>query len=314
MPVDHVAHWDAVEARRRDYGHIASAWRDLGTAVGTVAIGVWRVEIDAGKWSTPAHVHGAEEEIFYVLAGSGLSWQDDGRGPVAYEVRPGDCVVHRANREAHTLRAGADGLTVLAFGTRVPAEACELPRAHVAWLGPTWVDAGSGDHPYAREADVGEPEVGEPMLDRPATIVDLETVEPREFVGDTVERVRRDLGRAAGSERTGLQHVTVPPGKLAAPPHCHSAEEELFVVLEGEGVLEVGEEEHAVRAGHVVSRPAGTGVAHAFRAGERPLTLLAYGTREPNDVCYYPRSNKISWRGVGVIGRIERLEYWDGER
>ena len=28
---------------------------------------------------------------------------------------------------------------------------------------------------------------------------------------------------------------------------------------------------------------------------------------------YYPRSGKISFRGVGVIGRIEQVDYWDGE-
>jgi hypothetical protein len=30
-------------------------------------------------------------------------------------------------------------------------------------------------------------------------------------------------------------------------------------------------------------------------------------------MCFYPRSNKISFRGLGVIARVERLEYWDGE-
>jgi len=43
------------------------------------------------------------------------------------------------------------------------------------------------------------------------------------------------------------------------------------------------------------------------------MTFLAYGTREPNDVCYYPRSNKIYWRGVGLITRLESLVYNDGE-
>ena len=43
------------------------------------------------------------------------------------------------------------------------------------------------------------------------------------------------------------------------------------------------------------------------------MTCLVYGTREPNDICYYPRSNKIGFRGVGVLGRIESLDYWDGE-
>ena len=43
------------------------------------------------------------------------------------------------------------------------------------------------------------------------------------------------------------------------------------------------------------------------------LELLAYGTRRPGDMCYYPRSNKLAFRGLGVIGRLERLDYWDGE-
>src|SRR5437868_13300495 len=41
------------------------------------------------------------------------------------------------------------------------------------------------------------------------------------------------------SQRTGLNHVRVPPGMLNVPLHCHSAEEELFVVLEGSGSLEL---------------------------------------------------------------------------
>ena len=68
-----------------------------------------------------------------------------------------------------------------------------------------------------------------------------------------------------------------------------------------------------MRAGHVISRPAATGVAHQLRAGPDGLVFLAYGTREPNDICWYPRSRKISWRGVGVIARVEPLDYWDGE-
>ncbi len=103
------------------------------------------------------------------------------------------------------------------------------------------------------------------------------------------------------------------PGKLAAPPHCHSAEEEIFVVLAGEGALVLGDDEHPVRAGTIVGREAGTGIAHVFRAGPDGLTFLAYGTREPNDICYYPRSGKVFLGGVGVIGRIEQLDYWDGE-
>ena len=41
--------------------------------------------------------------------------------------------------------------------------------------------------------------------------------------------------------------------------------------------------------------------------------MLIYGTRRSNDMAWYPRSSKIYWRGLGVIGRIQSLDYGDGE-
>jgi uncharacterized cupin superfamily protein len=309
--VQHVTHWDEVEPSRREAGHIAGTWRDLGAAAGTRGVGVQRVEVDPGRWSTPAHVEGASEEIFYVLAGSGLSWQD---GDV-YEIGVGDCLVHLPHREAHTLRAGPDGLAYLTYGHRASHGNTVLPRAGVAWLVPAFVDVtpvGPERVPYLREAAVGEPEVGEPAA-RPPSIVNVADVEPHvDEHGESLVN-DRDLGRAAGSARTGLSHMTLPAGRSGYPPHCHSAEEEIFVVLAGEGTLLLGDEEHAVRPGTVIGRPPATRVAHSFRAGATDLVYLAYGTREPNDIAYYPRSGKVNLRGVGVMGRIERLGYWDGE-
>jgi hypothetical protein len=51
----------------------------------------------------------------------------------------------------------------------------------------------------------------------------------------------------------------------------------------------------------------------AQRREKGEMRYLAYGTREPNDIVYYPRSNKLYWRGVGLIGRVDALEYSDGE-
>ena len=99
----------------------------------------------------------------------------------------------------------------------------------------------------------------------------------REF-GDS----SRELGTGAGSVETGLNHSDIPPGKLNCPLHCHASEEEVFVVLEGDGVCILGE--HPVRVGSVVARPPRTRVGHAFRAGPDRMKLLAYGTREPNDI------------------------------
>jgi uncharacterized cupin superfamily protein len=312
--VHHVAHWDDVAGYRREAGHIAGTWFDLGSAVGSVGAGVKRIQVDPGRWSTPAHVEGAEEEIFFVLEGSGLSWQDDGRGGAAYEVGPGDCLVHLAAAEAHTLCAGPDGLDTLAFGERLPHGNTVLPRAAVAWMSPAFVEVVpiGDEHPFKREAAVGEPEVGE-LMERPPTIVNVAAVREVEREHGSSHFLERDFGRTAGSASTGMSWVRLPPGKLGWPPHCHSAEEELFVVLEGGGTVLLGEEEQPVNRGHVVGRPPGTRVPHSFRAGDEGLTYLAYGTRESNDIAYYPRSNKVYLRGVGIMARLDDLGYWDGE-
>ena len=309
--MQHVTHWDEVEGLRRNVGHLVATWRNLGRAAGTEGVGVQRIDVEPWRWSTPAHVEGASEEIFYVLEGSGLSWQNG----AVYDVRPGDCLVHLPHREAHTLRAGQDGMSILAYGHRVLHGNTVLPRAGVAWMYPGYVEVttiGDRRHPFNREAESGEPEVGDPQA-RPPSIVNVADVQP--YVDEHNDSLinDRDLGTAAGSERTGISHMTIPAGRLGYPPHCHSADEEIFVVLAGEGTLLLGDEEHAVRPGSVVGRPPGTRVPHAFRAGDADLVYLAYGTREPNDIAYYPRSGKVNLRGVGVMGRIEPLGYWDGE-
>jgi hypothetical protein len=43
------------------------------------------------------------------------------------------------------------------------------------------------------------------------------------------------------------------------------------------------------------------------------MTLLAYGQKIRNEILYYPRSNKIYFRGVGVMARLDHLAYEAGE-
>ncbi|MGH3064938.1 MAG: hypothetical protein ACRDOF_01425, partial [Gaiellaceae bacterium] len=220
-----ISHWDDVRSSRGERGHIAGTWSNL-TGGSSQTVGAKRIQVDPGMWSTPLHLEGADEEIFYVLSGTGLSVQWEGEETSAYPVRAGDCLVHLALENAHTLEAGPDGLDVLAFGERSLAGGVTLlPRAGVTWLGWSWAPVGAEeDHPWTREAAVGPPEVGE-LSPRPGNIVNVADLEPSERDGQTVARRVRDLGRGAGSVRTGLRHAEVPPGKLNAAPHCHSAEE-----------------------------------------------------------------------------------------
>jgi uncharacterized cupin superfamily protein len=67
-------------------------------------------------------------------------------------------------------------------------------------------------------------------------------------------------------------------------------------------------DEHPLKAGDVVARPAGSGVAHALRPGGQGVTYLAFGTREPNDMCFYPQSGRVSLRGLGIALRSPEIE------
>jgi uncharacterized cupin superfamily protein len=307
-----IVHWDEIEPWDLRRGPMQLDRIDLGDAAESVNLGVARLKLDPGGRSSPVHVELDEEEIFYVLGGFGLSWQDG----KTYEIGPDDCIVHRVGEEAHTLIAGADGLDVLAFGERTHATASYLPRAGVVRMGVT-VEVSPEPHPWDREAAAGELEVPPPSP-RLASIVNAAGVEGA--YGGTW----KPLARTAGAARTGLNRAQLPAGEMGAPLHCHSADEEIFVVLEGSGTLFLtpspqharrgtAEEEVPIRAGHAISRPPATGIAHGFRAGDAGLTYLAYGTREPSDICFYPRSNKIYFRGVGLIARLQDLDYFDGE-
>jgi uncharacterized cupin superfamily protein len=252
--------------------------QDIGLAAGAVNVGLHRLEIAPGE--TAGQADAPVEEIVFVLEGSG-SWEN---GEEMSEVHPGSCGVRLAQDQGHLLRAGKDGLTVLAFVS-----------------------------PIARK-----------LFSRPTTgklnIVNLASIEP-DYEGESGKWVV--VARKAGAVRGGLNWGHLEPWQWGAAPHLHSADEEVFVILEGGGTLELWpspvlaedteREEHELRAGDVVWRPPSTGIAHFFRGGDEGMTFLAYGTREPNDVCYYPRSNKIYWRGVGLITRLESLGYDDGE-
>jgi len=304
-----VVNLDELESRSVEVGHLRADWTFVGPAAGCVGVGMRRLQIQPGWFSTPLHVHAHDEETFYVLDGTGLSVQDDR----SYSIGPGDCIVHREAGEAHTLKAGEEGLDVLVFGHSLErSSGARLPRVGMTWSARSWFPTGEGKSPFEREADLGPPAPAAPS-ERPGSIVNAGEIEGHSLDRPGHRGTLRPLGGKAGARRTGLNLMQLEPGQMGWPLHCHSSEEEVFVVLDGSGKLLLGDDEHALGRFDVVARPAGTGVAHGFVAGDDGLTYLAFGANVPNDICYYPRSNKIAFAGVGVIGRIEKLDYWDGE-
>jgi uncharacterized cupin superfamily protein len=300
-------HVDDVPETRRDVGEVHSAWRDLSTAAGGDRLGIQRVVADPGCRSTAPHVHADSEEVFVVLEGDGLLWRDG----ATHEIREGDVIVHRVREEVHAMRAGRSGLTVLACGPR-PANLTWWPRIGGGRIGAGTTPAFAGT-PWDYEETTAGPLAFAAPTPRPPTVVALDEVPAQRHDRGGSRFTVRDAGRAAGCRRTGLRVQDIDPGALGYPPHCHSHDEEQFVVLAGGGELWLDDERHAVRTGSVVVRPAGTGVAHAFAAGEEGLRVLAYGTREPGDMAYHPRSGNLQISGLGIVGRLRPVDFWDGE-
>jgi uncharacterized cupin superfamily protein len=310
-----LAHWDEVATVSAAKGEMDATWQQLGAAAGTVGVGLNRVRVAPGKLPTPPHSHGASEELYFVLGGSGLAWQDD----AVHEVRPGDCVIHRPNEMEHTFVAGPSGLDLLVFGTRHPTEIGWLPRSRAIRIGWPWVE-GRDDDPWEIEATLPPLAIGAPSA-RPANILNVDEVEA---VRTSAGVMTSPLATRERSTLSGLHWERLEADATGTPPHCHSEEEELFVILDGDATLELWpspaaaeagavREQVPLRAGHVVARPPASRIAHAFRAGRQGVTMLIYGTRTANDMCWYPRSGKINWRGLGVIARVEPLAYDEGE-
>ena len=159
------------------------------------------------------------------------------------------------------------------FATNYATELGWLPRSRAIRLGWPWVE-GRTDDPWDVEAGVPPLEVGDPAP-RPDNIVNVDEVE-HDPTSPGVETA--SLATDERSKQAGLHWERLDPGRRGSPPHCHSEEEEVFVILDGACTLElwpspvlasrgVQYSEVALRPGHVVSR--------------KPLEIASSGTSSP---------------------------------
>ena len=305
-----VGHWDAATAEVIDRGPLQGTRQRLGPVAGCARLSLSRYRLGPGERAMPVHVHADEEELFVVLGGEGLSWQD-GR---VHAVREGDFILHRAGAEPHTIVGAGAGLDVLAFASGSDTNLTWLPRAGTFWAGPHWIPH-DGPSPFEAEAAAGPLELAapEPASARPPTIRRIEDMPAKPWGEGDVRAVRHVVGGALGTVRSGMQETRVQPGRLSSPPHHHSSVEELFVVLGGDGVCILDGDEHPVRRGSIVARPPATRVAHTFRAGDDGLWMLAYSDRALGDMCFYPRSQMVGLLGIQAYFRLEPVGYWEAE-
>ncbi len=138
--------------------------------------------------------------------------------------------------------------------------------------------------------------------------------EQREPLYDT--RCAR-LAAGTAAVKLGIGIDIVEPGKRGCPYHLHHAQEEMFVILEGEGTLRVAGEMLPVAAGDVVFIPPGPEYPHQFiNTSDAPLKYLSISTRETPEICEYPDSGKFLAYAPGFEAlqrQADALDYWDGE-
>jgi uncharacterized cupin superfamily protein len=269
----------------------ARRWR-LAAAAGAARLGVALIEIAPGRRSTPPHSHADEDEAFLVLAGSGISYQSSGTKDVrAYEVGVDDLLWHPANGDAHTLIAGAAGLTVLVAAEGSRTNITYLPRTRQFWLGPRWSPADS-KHPFLADAELGPLEVPATDPQRPASICNIGELPVNEGRDGALAWATRGV-HDMGAERLVLAQDSMPRDSHNTKPHFHSAREEAWYVRSGAGVARLGEEGFALRAGSFWLARANAGVGHRVEVGAEGMELVTVGDMVPGDICVYPDERTV---------------------
>jgi uncharacterized cupin superfamily protein len=96
----------------------------------------------------------------------------------------------------------------------------------------------------------------------------------------------------------GIGIHVLQPGQANGRYHAESAQED-FLVLAGECLLVIEEQERRLRAWDFVHCPAGTN--HVFvGAGDGPCGVLMIGARPPGRTIDYPASERAQALGAGV--------------
>lgn len=140
-------------------------------------------------------------------------------------------------------------------------------------------------------------------------IVNLDDVTFDDVEEDGLYTSRRArFSDAIGARNLGYNLTVLPPGKAQCPFHSHHGEEEMFLILEGEGELRFGGERYPIRRHDVIAcPPGGADVAHQIvNTGTEAMRYLAVSSRVAVDACEYPDSGKV----MVVAGNGDSTKLW----
>jgi uncharacterized cupin superfamily protein len=135
---------------------------------------------------------------------------------------------------------------------------------------------------------------------------------------------RGQISDHIGARMLGYNLTVLPPGKAQCPFHNHHAEEEMFLILDGEGELRFGDERYPIRKHDVIAcPPGGPEVAHQIiNTGTATMRYISVSTNAEVEACEYPDSQKVlvfaGTRGARRLRKMFRaentVEYYDREK
>ena len=97
---------------------------DIDAAIGTDQIGATLHVVPAGKTAWPFHRHHGNDELFFIISGTGTYRVGEQRLP----IKAGDCIGAPAGGEAHQIINSSDAeLRYIAFANHGRADVTEYP-------------------------------------------------------------------------------------------------------------------------------------------------------------------------------------------
>ena len=116
--------------------------------------------------------------------------------------------------------------------------------------------------------------------------------------------------------RLGCVYTEVAPGETSCPYHVHHGEDEMFVILGGEGEYRFGGKLYQVKAGDVMGAPmGGHEYAHQlFNTGTETLRYLVVSSKADLDILEFPDSGKFLVSGRAVPETARQRFFWKGRK
>ena len=105
-------------------------------------------------------------------------------------------------------------------------------------------------------------------------------------------------------EKCSVNFVELEPGNYAYGYHYHEANEEVFYIISGTGMVRTPQGDITVNAGDAITFPAGPEGAHVIRNGSdtEKLVYIDFGAVTVPEIVHLPDFGKIMVIGKGGMG------------